>query len=197
MDPLLTSDRLRIAHLFTVVLAMGAAFYADWRLFNGVHKPVTGDQLTCFDDLHHFVLGTMALVWITGIALIGLRTGFVLEAFSPKLFAKLITVTLLSLNAVLIGKLALSLMRDQVGSVPLHFPISLKLTLGAVAAISTASWLLALSLGASKILAVSGWDVLAPLLTGTYLCALMAAWAAALSSQLLGAPDPFGRLQRA
>ncbi|MEM8851493.1 MAG: hypothetical protein AAGE03_15860 [Pseudomonadota bacterium] len=201
MDPLLASDMLRIAHLFAVVLAMGAAFYADWRMFNGVQKPVSARDLTAFDDLHHFVLGSMALVWVTGIALIWLRTGFVLADFSPKLFAKLLTVTLLSVNAVVIGKLALPLMRDQAGSVPLHFPIAQKLTLGAVAAMSTASWLLALSLGASKVLAVSGWDVLAPVLSGTYLSALTVAFAAALGSQMLVPPaissvDPFCRLKR-
>lgn len=202
MDPLLISDTLRIAHLFAVILAMGAAFFADWRMLNAVRDPVTPRELSLVDDLHHYVIGTLALVWVTGLGLVWLRTGFLLSDFSPKLITKLITVTLLSLNAVVIGTLALPLLRGQAGASPLQFSLSHKMVLGTVAGISTASWLLALALGGSKVLAASDWDVLAPLLTSTYTMAIAAAWAAAgLSHWLIAGRmqhhNPFHRLHGA
>ncbi|MEL6883474.1 MAG: hypothetical protein AAFP87_03110 [Pseudomonadota bacterium] len=201
MDMLLASDLMRIAHLFAVILAMGAAFFADWRMFGGIHRPIAPRELGLFDDLHRFVVGTLALVWITGLALIWLRTGFQLSEFSPKLFSKLIVVTVLTLNATAIGAFALPLMRTRMGAVPLHFSLSQKLTLGTVAAVSTASWLLALSLGGSKVLAASGWDILVPLLAGAYSGAILLAGAGAIASHAAlsigAANDPFQRLKNA
>ena len=166
-----------------------------------IDRPIAPRELGLFDDLHRFVVGTLALVWITGLALIWLRTGFQLSEFSPKLFSKLIVVTVLTLNATAIGAFALPLMRTRMGAVPLHFSLSQKLTLGTVAAVSTASWLLALSLGGSKVLAASGWDILVPLLAGAYSGAILLAGAGAIASHAAlsigAANDPFQRLKNA
>ena len=109
-------------------------------------------------------------MWITGLILIGIRTGFVLSNFSPKLISKLVTVGILTANAALISRFAMPIIRAARGRSILWLPRQTKLGLAIIGAISSASWLLALAMGSSKVLAASSASVflvLLPLAYGT------------------------------
>jgi hypothetical protein len=105
---------------------------------------------------HSIVSKAVIAMWITGIIMIGIRTGFVLENFSPKLFSKLLTVSILTANAVLISRFAMPLVEDSRGRNIMWLPLKIKLQFAAIGAVSTTSWLLAMAMGVSKVLAASG-----------------------------------------
>jgi hypothetical protein len=112
-------------------------------------------------------------MWATGLALIYIRTGFDLAQFTPKLYSKLGVVGILTFNALLIGWVAMPMMRKSYGQAPMSLPLGRKLAGGWVASLSTASWLMALALGESKVLAASGWDVFQVIVPAGYAAAIV------------------------
>ena len=168
-------DSVRLLHLLCVVVGFGAAFLADYSVFRRLHRPVTRHLIEQLSVLHNVVWAGLIGMWITGLALIFIRTGFVVEAFSPKLFTKLGVVTVLTANAVLIGRLAMPMLRDAYGQAPLDLPLMQKLRGAWLASLSTVSWVLALALGSSKVLAASGWGMFACLVPCGYVVGLLGA----------------------
>ena len=56
----------------------------------------------------------------------------------------------------------------------MHRSLSLLLLLAAVASVSTTSWLLALALGVSKVLAISGWSTFLIIIPAAYVVSVLA-----------------------
>ena len=173
-------DAIRYAHLLSVAVGLGAAALADIQVFQSVRKPITRQLIAQLKLQHKVVWAALAGMWLSGLALIYIRTGFALDAFTPKLYSKLFVVTLLTLNAHFIGRLAIPMLRQGIGRPPTGLPFSGKLVGGWISAMSSASWLLALGMGGSKVLAVSGWGVFALLLPGSYGVMLLGATLAAI-----------------
>ncbi|MEM1273842.1 MAG: hypothetical protein AAGF88_08495 [Pseudomonadota bacterium] len=152
MDTILV-DLVRYGHLLSVAVGLGAAAMADYTAMTGLRRRVSPEFLTILKTAHNMIWPALIAMWITGLALIGIRTGFDLSAFSPKLFAKLTVVTLLTANAHAIGKLAMPLMAQNTGLGALS---QAELRACAVmGGVSSASWLLALAMGSSKVLAAA------------------------------------------
>ena len=150
MDTILV-DIVRYGHLLAVAVGLGAAAMADYAAFCGLRRKVSDEFLAILHAAHTMIWPALIAMWVTGILLIGIRTGFQLSAFSPKLFAKLFVVSALTMNAVMIGRHGLALIAREGGLKRLsEEEMRLASILGGV---SSASWLFALALGSSRFLA--------------------------------------------
>lgn len=175
MDAQVFIDAARYAHILAVAIGFGAAFLADYHVISRLGRPID-DTLTTTLNLCHSVIWKMVIaMWVTGLILIGIRTGFVLANFTPKLICKVITVAILTGNAMLISKIAVPLVEQNRGRSLMWLPLSSKLCLAGIGAISSASWMLALAMGSSKVLAASGWVVFAVLMPFIYFLGVFAA----------------------
>jgi hypothetical protein len=177
LDQTLMIDLARYAHIVAVAIGFGTAFLADYHLLSRLRRPVDDSFLDSLDLYHSVVWKMLLAMWITGVILIGIRTGFVLSNFSPKLISKLVTVSVLTANAALIGHFAMPVIRAARGRSILWLPRQTKLGLAIIGAISSASWLLALAMGSSKVLAASSSSVFLVLLPLVYTTAVVLALA--------------------
>ena len=175
MDPQVFIDAARYAHILAVAIGFGAAFLADYHIISRLGRTID-DNLTTTLNLCHSVIWKMLIaMWLTGLILVQIRTGFVLENFTPKLICKVLTVVILTGNAMLISKIAVPLVEENRGRSLMWLPLGSKLCLAGIGAISSASWMLALAMGSSKVLAASGWVVFAVLMPFVYFSGVMVA----------------------
>ncbi|MCF2906422.1 hypothetical protein L0666_15620 [Octadecabacter sp. CECT 8868] len=149
----LIDDGVRYIHLLAVAIGIGASFFADFNVFRSIRSTVDQALLDMLHICHRIVWAAIVVMWASGLALIYLRTGFVLENFSPKLFTKVLVVTVLTVNALVIGLYAVPCLEQRLGKSILDMPKSLRLPMACIAGISTLSWLFALALGSSRFLA--------------------------------------------
>jgi len=174
-------DAIRFAHLLCVAIGLGASFFADVYIVRALPNPVSRPLLDILHRCHLIVWAGLIGMWVTGAVLIYLRTEFIWENFSPKLITKGVVVTVLTLNAWIIGTIAMRRVEAALGTSLFALPIRVKLPMGVIAGVSTTSWLLALALGSSSVLAQSSAALLLPLTLGAYgmcvvvsLCAVLA-----------------------
>jgi len=167
---------LILSHMLALALGLGAALLADWvvlrRLTFGIVSQKAAGQL---DDLSHAVSAGLALIWVTGALLVADNA---LDApasiMNQKLWAKLVIVTLLTLNAVLLHRMVLPRATSRIGQ-PLFETrfdrvSSVSVLLGAISAVS---WMFAAYLGVAREL--NGKANLGPIL-GAYLAAVLLIW---------------------
>lgn len=168
-------DLVRYAHIFVVAIGFGAAFMADFQVISRLRQPVDDALLSSLEFYHAAIWKMLFGMWVTGLILIAIRTQFVPANFSPKLICKLATVAILTANAGVIGKIALPLIRDMRGRSLLWLPVGPRLCLAGIGAMSSASWMLALAMGSSKVLAASGWIVFVALVPLVYFSSVIVA----------------------
>ncbi|MEO9895234.1 MAG: hypothetical protein ABJD13_18040 [Paracoccaceae bacterium] len=161
-------DTVRYGHLLSFGLGIGAACMADMHVARFLRRPISRHLLTNLHLCHTMIWVGLTGMWITGAMLIYVRTGFVLDNVTPKLWSKLGIVSILTVNAFLIGRIALPQLRQWIGRSPIEVPWRVKLVGGMLSSFSMASWLLALALGSSKVLASGGWQTFAILVPLTY-----------------------------
>jgi uncharacterized membrane protein len=188
MDPLIITDSVRYAHLLSVAVGIGASFLADSLVLSKITQPVEQPLLDRLHYYHRIVWIALIAMWISGGAMVYIRTGFDLASFSPKLFSKLAVVSMLTLNALVIGGIAMPLVQRNVGRSLLDLPLTRKLGCAWIGAVSSTSWLIALAMGESKVLAASGWDVFVGLVPLAYLASLLVASLGIALLHLRGTP---------
>lgn len=167
MSDLLYLDFIRGVHLMCIVVGMGSALYFDLRSMHRIVQPM---QQTDLDELHriHSIVSLACVgLWVSGVLLIGIRTGFDLAAFSPKLWSKVLVVTALTLNALFLARFVIPALTRFKGMRLVDLPIPMLLPMTICAGISLSCWVLALVLGASQVLKTAQWDLLVPVLLGT------------------------------
>ncbi|MBU2934783.1 MULTISPECIES: hypothetical protein [Pacificibacter] len=164
------NDLIRYIHLLAVVIGFGTAFAVDATFLRRLKAPITRPFIAALHWHHQLVSYALLVMWMSGLALVYLRTGFDLENFSPKLIAKIIVVSILTANAWMINIHAMPLLAQSVGNSPLSLPSYSLIHLSLVAGVSTASWLLGLALGSSVILKTADATVFMCLLPIGYLC---------------------------
>lgn len=147
-------DTARAGHISGLAFGLGLAFCADLIAFSTIFRSVTDRDVWLLNLLHRLIVGGLILLWVTGIALLYIRTGFDPAQFSPKLLMKIAVVSVLTANAMLIGSVALPLFAGHVGHSFGMFPLRERLTLSAMAGLSAASWISALALGVFRNLKV-------------------------------------------
>jgi hypothetical protein len=153
-------DAVRFLHLAALVLGMGAVLFTDTMIMHGLFDKVTARQIGVLHHAHAIISAGLVALWVTGLGLLYLRTGFDVSQFSPKLVAKLGTVTLLSLTAVVMARYALPFMTGMIGNRLLNLPLEDQISLSLCVAMSLCGWVTALILGSSIILKTAGWWVL-------------------------------------
>lgn len=194
MELTLINDAARAVHLLGLALGFGVAIVADLSAARTLVRPLSWTEIETLERYHRMVAVGLALFWASGLVLLWLRTGFVLEEFSPKLWAKLGVVMLLTVNAVLIGKVGLPAMVRWQGMRFGALPMMLRLRLGALAGMSGAGWISALSLGVFSNLKTMDWPVLSELIGLIYLVGLIGAIFLAFSAPIiLFVQDRMGR----
>lgn len=171
---------LVLGHVLALALGLGSALLADWIVirklaFGTVSQQAAGQLI----DLSHAVSAGLVLIWITGALLVADNAlAAPASIMNQKLWAKLAVVTVLTLNAVLLHRIVMPMVRRRVGQ-PLFEaafdwrPMASTL-LGAVSAVS---WMCAAYLGIAREL--NGRENLLPIL-GSYLLALLLTWAFAM-----------------
>ncbi|MEM8632509.1 MAG: hypothetical protein AAGF74_14835 [Pseudomonadota bacterium] len=151
----LVSDLTVFAHLVTVAFGMGIALQTELVMLRNRRKPLDDEILNKLSRRHDLVLFALVGLWATGLALVGLRTGFDVSTMSPKLWTKLAVVSLLTGNALLIGLIALPILNQGIGLRIGELEFTERVTIFTVAGISTTSWFVALALGSSALLKVA------------------------------------------
>ena len=172
MDPITLTDIFRFSHILVVAIGFGAAALADFQSSGRIHRRIDGNMLATLHTCHRLVWAMLIMMWITGTVMIFIRTGFVLENFTPKLFSKLTAVAVLTANAFLIGKFVMPVVVAAKGQSLLSLPLKVKMRLGVVGAVSSASWLMAMAMGVSKVLAASGWVVFVAAIPAIYVLSM-------------------------
>ncbi|MCV6585367.1 MAG: hypothetical protein OIF47_07515 [Marinibacterium sp.] len=187
MTSLILTDAARYAHGLAVAVGLGAAFAIDLAVLRALGAPITDALVARLADAHRVILGAVIAMWVTGLVMIGIRTGFDPDAMSPKLLAKLVTVVILTLNAVVLGRVVVPLLARSVGQRALDLPVR-AIWLGCVSgAVSTASWLFAFALGVSAALKTQSAGFFLTVMPGIYAVALVGAALVVLAVQLRGA----------
>jgi hypothetical protein len=141
---LLVRQGLLFLHLVAFAIAFAEIVRADWRLLRTPRID--------FGALHATagLVGLMLLMlWATGLGLIALDTGFDPSAIAarPKLVMKLIAVTVLTANGVLLHHFAFPQLRVGVRS---HSRLAVIAALGAI---STVTWTYAAFVGSARLIA--------------------------------------------
>ena len=148
MEMFLT-DAARAGHLIGLATGFGLALAADLLALRSLVHPVSHRDVWLLGWLHRLILGGLALLWLSGLLLLQHRTGFDPALFTPKLICKLAVVSLLTLNALLIGVYVLPRYTANAGRRFGDFELVPRLNLSLVAGISMSCWASALVLGVS------------------------------------------------
>ncbi|MEM1341218.1 MAG: hypothetical protein AAF825_08190 [Pseudomonadota bacterium] len=175
MEPSALLDLLRFTHLSAMAVGLGCAFLCDFALLTRLHRGLSPELAALLHLAHPVIWGALGVMWASGLALAAWRTGLEIGQVSPKLIAKFVVVSLLTANAVVIGRHALPRLEAR-GAMGLRGLSDLEHRAASVlAGISAASWLLALALGSSRLLAAAPAPVFWILLPVAYACAIATA----------------------
>lgn len=175
-DPILI-DLIRCAHLLFLVLGMGPALYYDLRSLHRIRQPVSQNDLDELRRIHSIVSIACVGLWLSGAALIWVRTQFDISEFSPKLWSKTIVVSTLTVNAIVLSIVVIPALEGIKGSRVVAIPLGRLVGMNLCAGVSLSCWMLALLLGSSSVLRTAGWDLLLPVLLGVSaacICGVMA-----------------------
>ena len=162
----------RIVHIAMLLVSFLIVIMADLTAAKSIRKTLTQKDITSLHKLHGALTLGLMFFWLSGLILVDILTGFVWEEFSPKLVAKIAVVTILSINAILIGRLALPFYEKNQDMLFGEFTAPQRLRLASCGAVSAASWFSAFCLGAVESLQTAGPETLIGLLATIYIAAL-------------------------
>lgn len=185
MDMTMLNDAARAAHLLGLALGFGVAILADLSAARSLVRPLDNREIESLERYHRTVFFGLFLFWSSGLVLLYLRTGFQPGSFSPKLMTKIGVVTLLTINAVLIGRIGLVTLREWFGCRFGAIPLPERMRLAALAGMSGAGWISALALGVFSKLKTVQWDALSELIGLIYIVGLGGALLTALAAPIL------------
>lgn len=172
MDLTMLNDAARATHLLGLALGFGVAILADLCAARSLFRPLDDHELGTLHRYHRTVSFGLTLFWSSGLVLLWLRTGFQIENFSPKLIVKLGIVTLLTVNATLIGRIGLPVMIAWRGFRYGALPPAIRLRLAVLAGMSGAGWISALVLGTVPAMKTYQWDMLGDVIGAIYFIGL-------------------------
>lgn len=167
MENQLFIDLIRGLHLLFIVLGMGTALYCDLRSLRRLSQPISETDIIELCDMRHLISYAFIGLWLSGAVLIWIRTGFDIAAFSPKLWCKIIVVTILAANSVVLHNMVFPAVTAGLGTRLGDFPAKRLFPMALSGGISLAGWMLALALGSSQVLKVADWDTLMVVMLGS------------------------------
>ncbi|MEO0991735.1 MAG: hypothetical protein AAFX00_12400 [Pseudomonadota bacterium] len=175
MHETILDDALRFAHLASVALGLGVAAHTEMTALSRRYHPIDSAFLADLSARHRLIGTALLIMWVSGFGLITLKTGFSLAEMTPKLWAKLAAVSILSLNAALIGWLALPLLARGSGHRLCDLRPATRGVLFTLAGLSGGSWFAALALGSSTFAKTASAELLGTALPAVYVCAVATA----------------------
>ena len=188
-------DMVRGLHLLCFAAGMGVGLCFDLRTLRTLNAPVTRDDVWTLHQVHLWITAAFGGLWITGLALVYVRTGFALEAFTPMLWTKLGLMTLMVANAVAIARVVMPVMEASVGRMLTALPARRLAVVTQIAVTSLFCWTAGMALGSSVVLKTAGWDVLLPLVIGGYVAMTVGGQAMTWTARWRRAEDPLMRLR--
>jgi hypothetical protein len=180
----ITAERVRtgllIMHVAGLTAGLGSALFLDLYLKRFFYKqPLTREAVETCKTGKTLVTAGLTLLWISGI-------GFVLlyaiatpdKLFNPKLHMKIVIVSILTINGMLVHRMLIDRLHRYVGR-PLMLALESQrvIPILAIGATSMVSWMMAFGFGMVREL---NNVVPAPILGGLYLLALAAGFACAI-----------------
>lgn len=185
MDLTLLNDAARALHLLGLALGFGVAIVADMSAARLMVRPLDAREIDALHRFHRVVTLGLVLFWVSGLVLLWLRTGFRPGDFSPKLMTKIGVVSVLTVTAVLIGRIGLPVIAEMRGRRFGVLSPGLRIQMAVLGALSTAGWISALALGVFSHLRKMDWTLLSEIVGTIYLTALILAFlAAAIAPQV-------------
>ena len=158
-------DLVRFFHLVGLALGFGLAIYADARCMRSLQRPTGAADLAALRQIHGFVAAALIVLWVSGLTLLALRTGFDPAAISDKLRVKLCLATLLTVNAVMSGRVALPMMERAGGLAFAALPLQSRCLLAMIGGASAASWAGLMALGVFGVFKTMAFVEIAALLS--------------------------------
>ncbi|MEM7547903.1 MAG: hypothetical protein AAF367_20450 [Pseudomonadota bacterium] len=180
------TDLVRLIHMLCFAVGIGCAVFLESVVLGRARIRVDLEELALIERGHRLIFRALVGLWISGLILIAIRTNLDPAAITPKLFAKLAVVTVLTLNAAMIAWFVNPLMNSIAFGQLSDLGRRDLCTVGAAAGLSGAGWISALMLGAITALKTMLGHQLA-LLFGVFL--LGGALAGALISAILVKPE--------
>ncbi len=171
---------LVLGHILSLALGLGSALLADWIVLRMLAVGTVSQKAAgTLIELSQAVCAGLVLIWITGALLV---TDNALDApasiMNQKLWAKLAIVTTLTLNAVLLHRIVMPMVKRRVGQPLFETAFDwLPIVSTLLGAVSVASWTFSAYLGVAREL--NGHANLVPILA-SYLGALLLTWASAV-----------------
>ena len=108
---------IKIFHLLGLILGLGGAVFLDFSILTrGILRPVSNYTIHNAEKLSRIVTVGLAILWVTGIALIIMNVADKPEYLTnPKLWAKIVIVVALTVNGVYIHRSVLPFMKRRLG----------------------------------------------------------------------------------
>lgn len=174
-------DMIRFIHLLAIAIGLGTVVSTDIISFRRVERPVTEEYIQAVEGAHGVIVIAFIAAWISGIALIGVTTGFDVASFSTKLWCKIGVVSLLAITAYAVKRLVMPILRFAEGRTLMEAPLGDKLIMAFCAGMSMSGWGSALLLGGLGMAkAMPGWLLVAMIL-GVHVVVVTVAIRTALS----------------
>ncbi len=156
-------DILRAGHLAFFAAGMGTALYFDFQKLKTFSHPLNHDDIERLEKLHVWISSAFLSLWLTGLMLIYVRTGFDIATFSPKLWLKLGVMTFMLLVSSLIGAIVIPSLKAHMGQPLITMSRGRMMLLTQIGVFSMFGWSSGLLLGSSVVLKTATWDVLLPI----------------------------------
>ncbi|MDX1458022.1 MAG: hypothetical protein R3276_10570 [Marinobacter sp.] len=137
------------SHLLATCLALGSVLVMDFRLWRWRNRTPDGAMLARMRETQAIATVSLVVLWLTGAGLV--TVGYWLEGMAylmnEKVWAKLVVVSLLTMNGVLLHRIGFPALQQKA---LMSQPRSGLVLLGVLGAISTTSWLFAAFLGIAR-----------------------------------------------
>lgn len=141
---------------------MGTSLYFDFRTFITLNVPIDSNEILGLTRIHTWIALAFGGLWVTGIALIYIRTAFDISSFSPKLWLKIGVMVFMVWNAREIGKKIIPLLNNNVGAALIDLPASQLVSATQLGINSMFCWTVGLVLGSSLAVKTATWEFLLP-----------------------------------
>lgn len=141
---------IKLVHLLGLIMGFGGAILADVLILRGaILSPIEKKTVHAVRGLSHLVFAGLALLWLSGIILVGIRVSADPNVWmNQKIWAKVIIVSILTVNGIFVHNIALGRLaaRQSQKLFSVNRPYELA-GLSLVAAISSVSWIVPFVLG--------------------------------------------------
>jgi len=166
------TDIARFTHFIGFALGIGAGSFADFSILRKINTDITTCDLGNLETVHKIVWAGLALLWISGIAILFEQTGLIISEFTPKLITKLTIVAILTANAFMLGVWAMPILKKNVNRPYIAFSLEHKTILSLLASISICSWISGLILGVFSALRPADFEFILPIFIIFYTLAI-------------------------